>query len=502
MATAKAAPVKKAAPRKAEVDDSAVALLKDIKYAPVDPTVCPLKLYPDNPNEGDIPLIAESLRENRQVQVIAVQKSTQYVLGGNHTLQAMQWNLEHDRKDKRHRWQQIAYVELDVDDEEAARIVVALNETARRSHINAVNMAKVIARIKDATLGTGLKARDVEAINSAVKSTIERTKKAIADAPIVETIKQWDQIAKKAPSQLPPLDQRLDVLKEKMEERYEHQYGEKPPDTRDMLSFADVIDDPDQLEDIREAVQGVLRLSDDALFELDANYWGIPPLREDMLCEKLPKPIDTWGGNDVTPDDGKTWYVYNYGKTMKGLPLKRSIFAFFSYDDKFENWWIEPSYYVSKMIAGGVQYAIGPDFSYLSIEPRVLHLHNHYKEMWLCRYMQECGIKIIPRIMWNDLESLKYVSVGIPRGAPVVCTAVQSVGEDELVEGRFEDGLREYMREIQPKQLLVYTGAPGKRAVERSGVADLGIEVIYIDNWAAKRRGVVFDSKKKKSNGD
>ncbi|WBF79030.1 ParB-like nuclease domain protein [Arthrobacter phage Bolt007] len=77
-----------------------------------------LTLFPGNARKGDIPKIRKSLRAFGQIQTVVVQRSTDYVLGGNHTVQAAE--LEG--------WSEIDAYVVDVDDAEALKINVALNK--------------------------------------------------------------------------------------------------------------------------------------------------------------------------------------------------------------------------------------------------------------------------------------------------------------------------------------------------------------------------------------
>lgn len=47
-----------------------------------------VKHYPLNPRRGDVNAIADSLQHHGQYRPIVVQKSTNFVLAGNHTLKA------------------------------------------------------------------------------------------------------------------------------------------------------------------------------------------------------------------------------------------------------------------------------------------------------------------------------------------------------------------------------------------------------------------------------
>lgn len=76
-----------------------------------------LKPHPDNPRRGDVGGIAGSLARFGQVRPILAQKSTGYVVAGNHTLQAaLQLG-----------WRKIAVAIVDLTDEDARAYMLADN---------------------------------------------------------------------------------------------------------------------------------------------------------------------------------------------------------------------------------------------------------------------------------------------------------------------------------------------------------------------------------------
>ncbi len=76
--------------------------------------------HPDNVRRGDVGAIVESLRAHGQYRPIVVQQSTGYVIAGNHTLLAAR-DLG---------WSGLEVVKIDVDDDEAKRIMLVDNRTA------------------------------------------------------------------------------------------------------------------------------------------------------------------------------------------------------------------------------------------------------------------------------------------------------------------------------------------------------------------------------------
>lgn len=76
--------------------------------------------HPQNPREGDVGAISQSIEHNGVYRPVIVQKSTGYILAGNHTYKAMQ-ALGINR---------IPTVQIDCDDQRAKRIMLADNRTA------------------------------------------------------------------------------------------------------------------------------------------------------------------------------------------------------------------------------------------------------------------------------------------------------------------------------------------------------------------------------------
>ena len=92
-----------------------------------------LNLYHKNPRVGNVEAIKESLQASGQYKPIVVNKGSQTgreneVLAGNHTLKAIRDLAEEFPSDER--WHSVDVWEIDVDDDRAARIVVADNRTS------------------------------------------------------------------------------------------------------------------------------------------------------------------------------------------------------------------------------------------------------------------------------------------------------------------------------------------------------------------------------------
>lgn len=76
--------------------------------------------FPGNPRRGNVDLIVDSLRRHGQYRPVVANRRTMQVLAGNHTLAAA----------RAMGWEQLAVTWVDVDDEQAARIVLVDNRAS------------------------------------------------------------------------------------------------------------------------------------------------------------------------------------------------------------------------------------------------------------------------------------------------------------------------------------------------------------------------------------
>ena len=106
-----------------------------------------------NPRQGDVGAISESLMTNGQYAPIIIQESSCRILKGNHTWQAAKWIG----------WDTIAVSTIDVDDEEAARIVLMDNRSSDVSEYDGELLKRNLLELTS-FVGTGFSAEDVDEI--------------------------------------------------------------------------------------------------------------------------------------------------------------------------------------------------------------------------------------------------------------------------------------------------------------------------------------------------
>lgn len=455
-----------------------------------DPEMAPikgLKQHPRNPRKGDVDAVAESLQANGQFRPVLVQRVTDdgkpnRICAGHHLVLAA----------KSLGWKEVGVVYLDVDDAAALRILLADNRTADLGSYDTAVLAEILRDVPEATVGTGFYEADVRAVLSAVQ---ERDSDAVAKVLAKPEITvDWSKTDDHDEPET--LEERLEEAKATVDARREAQKSLLGMDV--VTEHANAAAEDKALAEIQNRL--ISLIMDNAVLKDPApanNYWGIPEIRPDMLVDQLPDPIDTWARWDVTPDDGVTTWVYNYGVTnATKLPWDRTILSFFTWDERFMVWWNDPSWYTAKVLLAGCTMAIEPDFSMWGDDPRFNHLESHFRSQWLARFFQEAGMRVIPRIHFHDLESLRYALVGIPKQAPVVAICIQA-GAGANRERAYEatetyDGLRQFVKEIDPGHLLVYGGNPAMDVVEKSHLPK-SLPVTHILNFAGKRRGVVYD---------
>lgn len=115
--------------------------------------------HPDNARRGNVAMIAESLRTHGQFKNLVVQRASDngtklVVCAGNHTLAAMR-SLS---------WEQGAVLLVDVDDEEAARILLIDNRSNDVADYDDRALAELLAALSESDrglLGTGYEDRDL-----------------------------------------------------------------------------------------------------------------------------------------------------------------------------------------------------------------------------------------------------------------------------------------------------------------------------------------------------
>ena len=116
--------------------------------------------HPNNPREGDVGAISESLRTLGQYRPIVVNKNDSTILIGNHT-----WHAA-----KALGWKEIAVTWIDADEQQSIRILLSDNKTADMATYDDEELQILLASLQDFS-GTGFDGDDVDAILRGSDST-------------------------------------------------------------------------------------------------------------------------------------------------------------------------------------------------------------------------------------------------------------------------------------------------------------------------------------------
>lgn len=115
-----------------------------------------LTTYPGNPNHGDKDAIRDSIETNGFYEPIVVQKSTGYIVSGNHRLMVA----------REMRLDAVPVIYLDITDTEARRILLSSNFTARQGVNDDLAVGRIISLIRDQdeeyAKGLGLPAEEAD----------------------------------------------------------------------------------------------------------------------------------------------------------------------------------------------------------------------------------------------------------------------------------------------------------------------------------------------------
>jgi hypothetical protein len=169
-----------------------------------------LRFYARNPRQGDIGAISQSLEHHGQFRPLVVNKRTSEVLAGNHTLAAA----------RALGWEEIAVTYVDVDEAQAAKIVLADNRASDLATQDAHKLAELLQSVGDLA-GTLYDGDALDALLADLEGSGPPSLEQLGeeyDEPQESTF--WPEIACKVP---PPVHARYLELIERAEGTEEHE---------------------------------------------------------------------------------------------------------------------------------------------------------------------------------------------------------------------------------------------------------------------------------------
>lgn len=457
-----------------------------------------VKEHPKNPNKGNVDAIAASLFRTGQYRPIIVQRSTRYILAGNHTYKGIKkldaiaradtpfeakpkWlqNAETRLGREVQPWAGVSVVWIDCDDATAAAIVAADNKTASLGQIDGGALAEIMKMVDDPDVGIGFSANEVERIAAqAAKAAEEVLHTSTADALLAAAKTKED----------------LDSIIETADELFAEGGEDMAVTSTGRIVKAKVKDEPDPILDADDKLPGVIQITDDRTFK-SPTRWEIPPLVESGLCTEVPTPLRTWAGESTRDDQaGDEWWLYLFGtdSTTGMKDPSRTVLGFYVWDENFETWWDDLPSRLTKAINTGIKYAITPNFTPNGI-PRTLGLYQLFRSRYIGRYMQEVGIKVIPdlQVRENDPEIEEEFLRSLPKEVPVASLQLQNVSARSLTGKTADDEETEQMMEtfkrlitkLSVQELIVYGDAPAVPLID-----GMGLDHLTVHYCATRRR--------------
>ena len=140
-----------------------------------------------------------------------------------------------------------------------------------------------------------------------------------------------------------------------------------------------------------------LRMLGDFIYPSN-NEFDIPTLKKDNMPIHLELPLNPWGAE---------------ARYKKGI----TTYHFYVDDYRFEQLFKDPI----KLLESGCSAIVEPNCSIHDQTPMAYAIYQTYRKRYLCRYLQECGMKI-----WVDLNVSPHFeeinALGVPEGYNAFCT--------------------------------------------------------------------------------
>lgn len=99
---------------------------------------------------------------------------------------------------------------------------------------------------------------------------------------------------------------------------------------------------------------------------------------------------------------------------------------------------------------------ITPDFSTYQDFPEPIKIYNTYRMRTYGYWLGRNGLSVVNNVRWGTSESYRYCWDGIPKNSMVAIGTVGGSPRKHIDRRRFEDGLTEMVRVLQPHTILVY----------------------------------------------
>lgn len=123
--------------------------------------------------------------------------------------------------------------------------------------------------------------------------------------------------------------------------------------------------------------------------------------------------------------------------------------------------------------------------------PLCLQMANTYMNRAIGVYFQNNGVKVIPNVRWGDERSYDFAFDGLEANGIYAVSTLGCIKRDED-KIRFIGGLREMVKRLNPKKILVHGTMPEYIFGEFYGQ----VKFINYESWTSRIKRGVFDGDK------
>jgi hypothetical protein len=170
----------------------------------------------------------------------------------------------------------------------------------------------------------------------------------------------------------------------------------------------------------------------------NANYCGLEEFPTINSCNEIPNKIITFS-EAMRTNDYNQWV------------------CFYELDYLFIRVWNNPKKYLNKLKK--FKGVISPDFSLYVNMPIVLQKYHTYMGRALANWFIENGIKVIPNVRTGDARTYSFAFDGLNKNE-IISIGTIGTCRKKIERKIITDGIKETIKELQPKGIIIYGSLP------------------------------------------
>lgn len=136
---------------------------------------------------------------------------------------------------------------------------------------------------------------------------------------------------------------------------------------------------------------------------------------------------------------------------------KDKIVHFFLPDYLFERTWSRVD--STTEFLSSFKAVLMPDFSRYTDMPLAMQIWNCYRKMWVSKYWQDSGIRVIPTAGWSDERSYEFCFDGMPKHSLIAVSSLGTQNDKEAMR-LFHKGYMKMKEVLEPTRILFYGKIP------------------------------------------